>query len=382
MRLSAGLLASVAIAVLLAGCSGTAVSGWTLQATPSVGDVLLQGISCPSTRMCMAVGLSAVRPVAASWDGSMWKVLSTPNPTPGPPDTLNGALNSVSCISSTACIAVGFDRHGTLAENWNGTQWKVEPTPQLGRSEVAPLGLKSISCTSATACSAVGYVENPSTLRQHPLAERWNGTTWSMQATPTSPGGILDALTSVSCVSSTRCAAVGAYTRNDGEFTLTAIWNGRLWNIQPTRAPSGTPDGPLTDVSCASATSCVAVGLGSDIHGTYGKVEAWNGTVWRFVPSPDIPGANVAFSGVSCISPQACTVVGYEANTSGEATRTFALQWNGKHWAQQRTISPSKGSAGSYLRGVSCTSSTACTTIGDYTNHAGVNVMLAERYSG
>jgi hypothetical protein len=49
--------------------------------------------------------------------------------------------------------------------------------------------LIGVACTSATGCTAVGYSSpNGANLVNHPspatLAERWNGSTWSIQPTP------------------------------------------------------------------------------------------------------------------------------------------------------------------------------------------------------
>jgi hypothetical protein len=43
------------------------------------------------------------------------------------------------------------------------------------------------------------------------LAEQWNGTSWSMLATPNPPGSIASYLSGVSCPTSQTCTAVGYY---------------------------------------------------------------------------------------------------------------------------------------------------------------------------
>ena len=78
--------------------------------------------------------------------------------------------------SATACKAVGYysNTSGTnaaAAENWNGTVWRIQPTP-------TPAGtmdsyLNGVSCTSVTACTAVGYYENASGT-EVTLAERYS----------------------------------------------------------------------------------------------------------------------------------------------------------------------------------------------------------------
>jgi hypothetical protein len=93
-----------------------------------------------------------------------------------------------------------------------------------------------VSCTSNTACTAVGSYTNgePDEL---PLAERWNGTRWSIQRAATPPGtdniifgpGTANIiLTDVSCPSKTVCVASGSYTVNSGNYLpFVERWNGR-----------------------------------------------------------------------------------------------------------------------------------------------------------
>ena len=60
--------------------------------------------------------------------------------SPRGPGSFNGAaLNSVSCVTVSECVAVGFrfdpktkpSRQTThnLAEEWNGTDWRIQATP-------------------------------------------------------------------------------------------------------------------------------------------------------------------------------------------------------------------------------------------------------------
>src|SRR5215467_13227659 len=91
---------------------------------------------------------------AAAAAASGWSIQHTPNPT--------GAsfvpLQAVSCTSATACTAVGSSSTSTttvtLAERWNGTKWSIQHTPNPTGASFVPL--KAVSCTSATACTAVG----------------------------------------------------------------------------------------------------------------------------------------------------------------------------------------------------------------------------------
>src|SRR4051812_12487684 len=72
-------------------------------------------------------------------------------------------------------------------------------------------GLSGIACSAATACTAVGYAwPAPAHPPNHttPLAERWNGASWSIQPTPAPAGAADSRLANVSC-STAFCMAVG-----------------------------------------------------------------------------------------------------------------------------------------------------------------------------
>ena len=187
-----------------------------------------------------------------------WSIQSTPPPA-GP--AISG-VSGVSCPSATACVAVGFYVDGsatevTLGEEWDGTAWAIQPTPNPAGSTRSDL--YSVSCTSATSCVAVGFFVNSSGTYVA-LTESWNGTAWAIQPTPTPTGALQSFLTGVSCIAAAACIAVGYYLNSAGtDVTLAEQWEGTDWALQPT--PSG--GGVLSGVSCTSATACMAVGKGT-----------------------------------------------------------------------------------------------------------------------
>jgi hypothetical protein len=97
----------------------------------------------------------------------------------------------------------------TLAERWNGTNWTVQSTPNPATA--ANARLYGVSCKSATSCTAVGYWANASG-SEFTLAERWNGTNWVVQSTPNVAGAAWNDLYAVGCSSALACTAVGAST--------------------------------------------------------------------------------------------------------------------------------------------------------------------------
>jgi hypothetical protein len=366
--------ASACTAVGYANGETLAERSWTIQTTPNRSGAVIAdafgGVSCTSATACIAVGSSAYGRLAERWDGTTWRLQTTPSG--------GGLLAGVSCTSATACTAVGYSYNSeaylTLAEHWDGTSWTIQtiPSPDNGSS------LSGVSCTSATACTAVGWSDDG----QLTLAERWDGTSWTIQATPNPP--VVDRLlNAVSCASATACSAVGHYV-NAGpgcppggcQRTLAERWDGTSWTIQTT--PNPTTFGDLNGVSCTSATACTAVGSASGDAGrppTTSLAERWDGTSWTIQTTPNPVGAtSVSLSGVSCASATACTAVGSYENGHGSPV-PLAERWDGTSWTIQTTPTPSSGGG---LNGVSCTSATACTAVG----RTGSPLTLAERYSG
>src|ERR1017187_2888406 len=172
-------------------------------------------------------------------------------------------LDAISCTSPNACTAVGesgpVNAAVLLAEGWNGTKWTIQPTPPSPPGSTSA-AFDTISCTSPNACTAVGnsYTSIGINTTTSSLAERWNGTKWRIQPTPPSPpGSTTVALEGVSCTSHTACTAVG----NSESALLAERWNGTKWTIQPTPKPVGATSSSLEGVSCTSPTSCTADGI-------------------------------------------------------------------------------------------------------------------------
>jgi len=290
---------------------------------------------------------------------------------------INGAvLEGVSCTGRAQCTATGTasTRSGknvkTLAEHWNGTTWTVQSTPTpTSRTLQGGALAGGVSCPSSTACVADGFSYSKKSMQL--LGEGWNGRTWSTQpdATPVvaaEPAGI-------SCTWSKDCMAVG--DRLSGQ-TLAEHWNGRKWSAVTTKHL-----GELAGVSCPATGNCTAVGTNSG-----GKVLAahWNGKAWSD-ESPASPDQVNVLGGVSCPVTTDCVAVG----TAGSATSTaldlapLAEQWAGGKWAVLTVPDPAPAGDITELNSVSCTSATNCMAVGDYSDQAGdSDTTLAAQWNG
>ena len=223
-------------------------------------------------------GLSALLPLVERWNGSAWSVVAAPSNAPTAQSGYEDELYGVSCTSAHACTAVGTDADFTLVERWNGSRWSIQPSPN--RDATTPINahtltnsLQSVSCVSNVACTAVGSTI-PSFSSRGPfltLVERWNGSSWSIQRSP-SPGDAPQ-LSSVSCQSRTACTAVGDYAdRADHDESLIEQSNGPRWTIPHTPKVRNSS---LGGVSCTSPTACIVAGsvVDSKHPSGYGFVE-------------------------------------------------------------------------------------------------------------
>jgi len=214
-----------------------------------------------------------------------------------------------------------------LVERWNGSSWSIQsaPNPSEGNAEQAML---AVSCASSTSCTAVGMAASK------PTAERWNGTAWSLSSAPNPSGATLATLEGLSCASAEACMAVGHYHESGGkDKSLAERWNGSAWSVITTPAPSESVGGyDLYGVSCLSPSSCFAVGRNITKEKEIGGIkvpseertlaETWNGTEWTVQSTPN-PGTNLgsAFTAVACTSSIACNAVGttYPTLLGGES---------------------------------------------------------------
>ncbi len=237
-------------------------SSWSITpaANLAVGNSLF-AVSCTNQSSCMAVGNEGGGPGGAGatlteqWNGIAWSV--DPSPTPGmgtssvPPE-----LDGVTCTSAAKCTSVGwtFNKHHqtTLIESWNGTKWRVISSPSPGTQDQ----LFGVSCPKSNSCKAVGYYYDGS---DQTLVESLTGTVWSIDESPNRHKE--DELAAVSCTSNSDCVAVGSI---EGSRLRPVIesWSGDTWSIAPSPKPEGNGPYPsqLYGVACSAFASCVAVG--------------------------------------------------------------------------------------------------------------------------
>ena len=302
---------------------------------------LFRRVTCRAAASVMLASWLVSAPAAAA---SGWSVQRIPTPVGA-----NARLTGVSCDPTGDCMAVGavgLRPQRSFAERWNGSSWSLQRITSPQGSQ-----LVAVSCPSTRDCVAVGSVLTP--LSTFPLAERWNGSKWSLEPTPYQGAGMLD---SVSCISPGACTAVGISSAPaaGNQAPLAERWNGSRWSIEKIANPVAQNGDAFSGVSCAAPRVCIAVGSTPD----NALVERWNGA-WTIQSTPGSPGNGYyGFTGVSCWSTTACEAVGGYASSGGTAALGKLVGGTSDHPFQ----------FGAYpgdteFLAVSCTSNTACAAV-------------------
>ena len=367
----------VIVFVALALPAGSAAaSGWSAMQLPAkqlegggADQVPLYDVSCPSEKLCVAVGALDTVAVSQSPTGGRgsWHVSYPTYPEPKQscleeegvaPSSCSfpgGALDGVSCATESLCVAVGYEGSVYASADPSAGSWSIA-NPYAGPG--AP-HLTGVSCPSVSLCVAVSGGNGPAGGRVFATASPTGGQ-WASGQLRGSPD-----LRAVSCPTTSLCVAVakggriffstdpaggvgawhevGSPTQRDLEGVscvtalLCAIGDGGgniLTSTDPassdfTEANAGGSV-QITGVTCPTTTSCVAVDNNADVMTStkpVGGPTAW--TFENLVPFEAEPSDHGQFVknalwGASCPSISLCALVGANSRVF-TATEPFAL---------------------------------------------------------
>jgi hypothetical protein len=365
-------------------------NSWSIVTSPdAVGGVfninILSGVTCSPTA-CWAVGYAqnsnTEQTLIEQWNGGSWSVAISPDAS-----VLADFLNYVTCTSDSDCLAVGASYNGqsyqTLIERWNGVVWTIAIS--ANSSPTTDNGLLSATCASSTDCWAVGVFKDANGVYQS-LIESWDGTTWTIAASPTFPTQDNE-LESVMCAFASNCWAVGKYynSSSSADQTLAEHWDGNVWAIVNSPNSNATEYNELAGLTCASTSNCLAVGYHSQGAFSQNLTERWDGTSWTIVSSPNhLPTqAWNIFSGVACLSTFQCWAAGYYTDTeTGQLVdQTVTEYWNGVSWAIVPSVNTSTEDT-NHLLGITCVAASDCWAVGEYQSPGNNSNTLIERWDG
>ncbi len=234
---------------------------WSIVSSPSSANGTLNAVKALSARDVWAVGTGNL---IEHFDGTRWSVVPSPNAG-------SGNLYGVSGTSSSDVWAVGsIGRHtGVEVLHFNGTAWSVVAAP----SPAFDSSLRSVVALAPNNVWAVGATDVGPT---RTLIEHWDGTSWSVVASPNS-SGTSNVLIGVAAVSANDILAVGTFQDPATGFqrTLTEHWNGTSWSVVAS-PNSGAGHNALNGVTALSDGTVVAVGYGGDSSGNFNNLVLQN----------------------------------------------------------------------------------------------------------
>ncbi len=319
----------------------------------------LDGVSCQGAKSCLVVGdyytppsvSGTSRVLALSYNGTSLKPMPA---VPLPKGTTDGALSGVSCATTRYCVAIGvadgetpaFGAFGSviIIETWNGAKWTLH-TAAASTGRTTMVVPTVVSCATSAFCVLAGvtypFSTDPGT--EKPYAASWSGRKLTTMKLPTVGLSADDVMADgVSCLTATTCAVTGADlgTISSGSATSTAfteIWNGKTWQLAKVAEPKAAASSFNLGVSCSTARSCEAVGLdGANEAGTSpydAAATSFNGTAGtvQAVPAPS-KGHSDVFTAVSCLPWGDCVATGETGKTTASSPARMTGVWNGKAW--------------------------------------------------
>jgi len=336
----------------------------------------LQSVTSIAANDAWAVGeyltaAGAAQTLTEHWDGSAWTVVASPNAVSSTADD----LLSVTAVSTSDVYAVGWyvsaaGKYQPLVEHWDGTLWSLV-TPSV--NPAVNQYFQSVTAISSTDVWAVGYATGAGGV-DATLAERWDGTTWSVVGTPNTSAAQSNRLSAVTAITSTDVWAVGYYAGASAQQTLVEHFNGTSWSIVASANTAANAQNQLFAVSAIGPSDIWAVGSASFQTLT----EHWNGSAWSVVASANNGGFSNQLIGVSAVATNDVWAVGY-SGFGFFGNQTLAEHWDGVAW----TIASSANvgsSVANQLLAVDMTSSGSGWAVGTYGWFNGSDTLV-EQYS-
>jgi hypothetical protein len=256
-----------------------------------------------------AVGYDGVE----HWDGRVWSIGALPELT---------GFNDVAEINPTDVWAAGsYQAGGSALVHWNGAVWSDSPHPSISSFD----GFGSVTALSPTNVWAAGSGYQSENV---PLVEHFDGKTWTLVSIPLPKPNDGGAISEIRAVAPSDIWAVGWYLpKTSGYEPLAEHWNGSTWSAVATPTIPGQA-AYFENLSIVSADDIWAVGANGSATSA-GLAEHWNGHAWSVIPTP--AGEHGVLYGVAAKAADDVWAVG--ANTTGPGvTKASVLHWNGSAW--------------------------------------------------
>ena len=326
---AATILLAVA-ALLFTGSPAHAQDVWTtVPSSNQPGNNVLFGAGASDAAHVWAVGRlrpragTGLRSVILRHDGASWQ----PAPLSGFPG--NDTLFGVDAVSGTEAWAVGasyqlFSRSSTLVARWNGTSWTPEATPNGNPTGVNTLS--GVAAADGTVWAVGNYLESGSYTRRGLILQRTGGT-WRISPAPR----VLttEFLHAVDATGPADAWVVGSGSSDSVSTAPIALrWNGSTWRSMP---PPSTGITALSAVEAFTPSNTWVAGYTQTSgDGVQPYIAQFNGTSWRRVATPTIIGGG-RLTDIVALSTTNIIAIG----TGGNGGTSLVLHWNGSTWTRE-----------------------------------------------
>jgi len=203
-------------------------------------EVALHAVAAVSPTNAWAAGFADYKGLIEHWDGGRWSVSPFPAPKTSSAED-SSAIFGLAAVSATDVWAVGSSsfahKESCLLEHWDGEAWSAVTCPEPAGTGDAKLD--SITEISPNDLWAVGFYTTGNTgsnKNSYALTEHFDGTAWKVVPTPhLAPGprplgGYSDELTAVAGRASEDVYAAGSSNR-------LIHWDGKRWTVQSAQSP-------------------------------------------------------------------------------------------------------------------------------------------------
>jgi len=338
------------------------------------GQAVVDGINCTSSTFCVAGGVykistTSVQSFVSTFNGTSWTDERVGNGLS--PVGVSGIV-AVSCASSTYCVAGGefLDAGGNLQPYisiFNGTSWADQAV--AAQLNVDGQGVvDTASCPTTTFCVVGGNYTDGSGNLQAFVSTVSGSTVVNVPLAGSFNFGGQASIDEVSCASATFCAASGYYTDSANNFqAFVSTFNGSTWNDREIVASLNSGgNGEANAISCPTTTFCATGGQYADGNGkNQAFVSTFNGSTWtdQKLGSTLNAGGDANILEVSCASATFCIATGRYKDSSGNVQAMVSI-YNGSFWADQQALGGLNTGGAADLDSVSCPTVSFCVASG------------------
>jgi hypothetical protein len=250
------------------------------------------------------------------WDGNQW--LQSPSPSIG----RYSVLTAVAAVSADDAWAVGYydlddpDSNLPLTLHWNGQSWRHVPAPNPGGRNETRIEEVGVSPTGVVWAAGWYIAEAGGGGVNRTLIMKWDGVDWNIVPSP-NVGSSGNSIRTLEIVADNDIWAGGLYYDGTRYATLLLHWDGISWSIVP--SPNiGAGHNFLQEIAGVGSSSIWAVGFYVVTNdGARQPLSLyWDGSSWINVPVPSFDERYVYLYGLDVKGPNDIWAVGRLYNST------------------------------------------------------------------